>query len=310
MKILFAGNKQRGISCLHDVNKFHDIVGVITHSNQNHNSSFIYEARQMDLPIFKPDDVNDEKFLGEVRHLSPDITVLAGFGQIVKSSFIKLSKKGCINLHGGKLPQYRGSSPMNWALINGDSHFTISIIQVDIGVDTGDILMEKTLPINVNDTIVDLQKSANKQFPVLLIEALEKIEMGTVRPKVQDATIAAYYPLRFPQDGLVFFDQLNAEEIHNRVRALTTPYPGVISFVNGVKIKILKTSLTNRPFLGEAGRIYRVLKDKILVCASDKCLWIEEIVNFNTGEDMIQLIKRYEKIATLRDAAGKVYANK
>ena len=91
-------------------------------------------------------------------------------------SAISISKYGCINLHGGRLPKYRGSSPMNWALINGDNNFTITIIQVDACVDTGDVLIEKTFPINDNDTIAELHKIANKIFPELLIKVLNQIE--------------------------------------------------------------------------------------------------------------------------------------
>ena len=121
---------------------------------------------------------------------------------------------------------------------------------------------------------------------------------------------SSYYPLRFPEDGLIFFDQLTAEEIHNRVRALTSPYPGVLTYYNNKKITVLKTVLTKRPFFGEAGRIYRISREKgILVCAKDRCLWLTEVVDSETGGDFIDVFTRYEKLATIKEVADNYYAN-
>jgi len=199
---------------------------------------------------------------------------------------------------------------MNWALINGDNNFTITIIQVDVGVDTGNVLIEKTIPINETDTIAELHKIANEFFPKLLIKVLNQIEKKALKPKIQNIERSSYYPLRFPEDGLVFFDQLTAEEIHNRVRALTSPYPGVLTYCNNKKVKVLKSSLTKRPFFGEAGRIYRISKKMgILVCAKDMCLWLEEIVDNETGENCIDIFSRYDKLSTIKEVAEKIYAN-
>ena len=122
--------------------------------------------------------------------------------------------------------------------------------------------------------------------------------------------ISSYYPLRCPEDGLVFFDLLTAEEINNMVRALTTPYPGVLSYYNNKKIKVLKSRLTKRPFFGEAGRIYRISKKMgIMVCAKDKCLWLNEVVDSNTGDNCIEIFSRYDKMATIKETAEILYAN-
>jgi len=264
----------------------------------------------MGFKVFQPEDVNEQNFLKEIKVLAPEITVLAGFGPIIKREFISIANYGCINLHGGKLPKYRGSSPMNWALINGEKNFTLTIIQVDEGVDSGDILIEKTFQINDSDTIDGLNKIANKNFPQLLLKVLNQIEKIGIKQKNQNTESSSYYPLRFPEDGLVFFDQLTAEEINNRGRALTTPYPGVLAYYNKKKVKVLKSRLTKRPFFGEAGRIYRVSnKMGILVCAKDKCLWLEKIVDNETGESCINDFSRYDKMGTLKEAAEKFYAN-
>jgi methionyl-tRNA formyltransferase len=310
MKVLFAGNKGRGLSCLITVQAKHEVVGVIGHKKTSKTNHFVDKANKMELEVFQPEDVNDERFIKKIKVLAPDVIILAGYGPIVKRDFISVAKYGCINLHGGKLPQYRGSSPMNWALINGEKFFSITIIQVTSGIDTGNILIEKKFQINETDTISELHEFANKNFPQLLLKVLNQIEKKTLKPKVQDMETSSYYPLRFPEDGLIFFDQLTAEEIHNRVRALTSPYPGVLTYYNNKKITVLKTVLTKRPFFGEAGRIYRISREKgILVCAKDRCLWLTEVVDSETGGDFIDVFTRYEKLATIKEVADNYYAN-
>lgn len=307
MKILFAGNQRRGVACLRAlVGNDHQVVGVLAHPSAETNTSqetVASVARELGWPVLQPVDVNAPDVLASLRLLKPELTVLAGYGQIVKQPFIDLAPLGCLNLHGGKLPQYRGSSPLNWALINGESEFTLSIIRVDAGVDTGDVLAERTFPIGIGDTIADLHAIANKVFPEMLLEIIEAIRAGTARGRRQDETQAAYYPRRFPDDGLILWDLYTAWEVHNRIRALTDPYPGAFTFFQGRRVKLLASRLTERPYYGEPGRVYRATDRGLLVCARDRCLWIERATVAATGEDALPLAARYEKFATLRDLA-------
>ena len=307
LRIVFAGNNERGLSCLKSVKKHHNIIGIICNKKPN---LFLDSVKNMKFEILQPDDVNSPEFIQKLQSFNPDIIVLAGYGSIVKKEFISVAKYGCINLHGGELPKYRGSSPMNWALINGDKSFTLSIIQVDSGIDTGDILIEKKHVIEPEYNISDLHRIANDSFPILLNEVLDKIENNSLIPKAQKNSDSSYYPLRFPDDGFILFDKFNAEEIHNRVRALAPPYPGVTTFFMNRKITIIKTRLTERPFFGEAGRIYQVSKLKgILVCAKDKCLWLEEIIDSNSGNKCMDIFSRYEKFTTINQIAEDYHDN-
>jgi methionyl-tRNA formyltransferase len=310
MKILFAGNKERGISCLNAIIDKYGVVGIIANppsSESTQKNSFAEFSKTQGLPLFQPENANDPKFLGSIKKVNPELIVLAGYGQIVKKDFISLAKFGCINLHAGKLPEYRGSSPMNWALINGEKEFTISIIQIDEGVDTGDILIEKSFQISINDTIKELHEKANEAFPELLTSVIEKIKQGTLNPKKQNKSKSSYYPLRFPDDGLILWDVYTAEEIHNRIRALTDPYPGAFTFFKGHKLKLLKSELTLRPFYGEPGRIYRKLKDKILICAKDQCLWIYKVIDARTEKDAYDTMNRYDELATIKNYVKNAY---
>ena len=270
MKVLFAGNNERGIECLKYVSKKHNIVAVIGNKPSSKKNIFIDYARSLGLNTFQPRKINDPAFLENLKSSEIELIILAGYSQIVDENFIKLSKNGCINLHAGLLPNYRGSSPMNWALINGEKNFSLSIIKVDKGIDTGDILIEKSIKIDIKDSINDLHKIANKIFPKLLdkvISNFKKYNLNKIKQKNEESN---YFPLRFPSDGVIFFDQLTALEIHNRIRALSPPYPGAYTFYKNKKIKLIKSALSDYPFHGEAGRIYKISEKKgILVCANN-----------------------------------------
>jgi len=305
LRILFGGNKERGIACfLALVNRGYNIVGVIAHPSTRPSAppnSVAGVAFQMELPLFQPPNINEPKVISSLRELTPDLIVLAGYGQIVKQEFFSLAPNGCINLHGGKLPKYRGSSPMNWALINGDTEFTLTIIRVDAGVDTGNILNERTFPISVDDTIADLQRIADQAFPEMLLEVIAQIEDGTVEARKQDESHASYYPLRFPDDGLILWDLYTAEQIHNRIRALTDPYPGAFTFIKGQRVKLLHSKLAKRTFYGEPGRVYLKNEHGLLVCALDRCLWVQRAIVDKDRTDAHEIIQRYDKFATVRD---------
>ena len=310
MRILLLGNKERGILCLKKIINNHEVVGVVGNKKESASNYFIDEARKLGFNVLQPTDINDTNFLDKVRALKPEIAVLAGYSQIIKKEFILIPEYGCINLHGGKLPKYRGSSPLNWAIINGEKSFSLTIIKINEGVDTGNILLEKMFPIRDSDTIVDLLKVANVNFPNMLEKVLNQLKKRKIKPIVQNNKASSYYPLRFPIDGLVFFDQLNSEEIHNRVRALTSPYPGVLCFYKKRKVKILKSSLTKEQFYGEPGRIYRISKKRgLLVCAKDKCLWLEQIVDNKTGISIMDNFKRYDVLGTIKELAIEYYDN-
>ena len=174
----------------------------------------------------------------------------------------------CINLHGGKLPKYRGSSPMNWALINGEKDFGLSNYSIK-AIDRRPVLLEKNFPINKNSTIVDLHNIANKEFPKMLKTVVNQINDDSLKPRTQDESKASYFPLRFPNDGFILWDMLSAEQIHNRIRALTSPYPCAFSFDNQ-KVLLIKSKIDKNNFHGEAGRIYRIENNKLLISTKKK----------------------------------------
>lgn len=190
---------------------------------------------------------------------------------------------------------------MNWALLRGEKSFGISIVEVDEGIDTGAVLGEHDFPIGGNDTIADLQARANEAFPGLLVRVVRSLESGQVRRRVQIEKKARYFPLRFPEDGLVLWDRLDARDVHNRVRALTDPYPNAFTFLGKRRVRIRRSELTSRPYFGEPGRVYANTGKAILVCARDHCLWITDAIFADEPDRPIwPAVKKYITFATLQ----------
>lgn len=255
-----------------------------------------------------PDDANCDEIAGRICRELPDVMVLAGYGRILKPATLALARRLTLNLHAGRLPQYRGSSPMNWALINGDDSFALSVIRVDAGVDTGDVLAERSFPIGPNDTIVDLHRVAQHEFPFMLLDVLAQIESGSLAPRKQDEAFARYYPLRFPDDGFILWDALTAEQVHNRIRALCPPYPGAFTYFAGRRVTLISSVRCDERVFGEPGRVYRVGPRGALVCAADRCLWIREARFADDGSPWLASVRRYDQVATLRAAARAFFS--
>jgi methionyl-tRNA formyltransferase len=191
---------------------------------------------------------------------------------------------------------------MNWALINGEREITLSAIVLDAGVDTGDVLGERTFAVGVDETIADVHAQANAFFPELLVEVLRGLDDGTDRRRQQEEADAAYWPLRLPDDGLLVWDQVTARQAHDRIRALAPPYPGAFTFWRGRRVKLLRSVLEPRVIKGEPGRIYALGANGMLVCATDRCLRITSAILEDDGSDLSTVVSRYDEFATARKA--------
>lgn len=313
MKIVFWLKGKRGIFCLRRILESGYEIDLLVLQPQKDTQWYADAnevAEKYGISVIEPEDPNDIETQKFLKGFLPDLFILAGYGKILKKQIIEIAKLMSINLHGGKLPGYRGSSPMNWALINGETTFSISIIKLDDGVDTGDVILEHTFPITQDMTIRDLHRMADETFPEMVLEVLKQMEDGTYTLKKQDNSRVGYFPLRFPEDGLIFWDLFTAEDIHNRIRALTDPYPCAFTYFNGRKVKLKSSNLRDSVFFGEPGRIYLKKNGALLVCASDKCLWITDAVFEDTGKALYDDVARYESFLTVRCVINELYKQK
>ena len=294
----------RGLVCLQKLQQENeDVLLIICQQNDRYLQSFEEFAKQSKIEIFCPSDPNDSSSLTKFESLDADLFILAGYGMILEESCLNIPKINCINLHGGKLPEYRGSSPMNWALINGEKEIGISIIEVDSGIDTGSILAESSKQIDRQTNIADLHEWANEKFPELLQTVVLQIKRGSLVSRKQEDSLACYYPQRFPEDGFILWDQINCIDAHNKIRALTEPYPCAYSYWGKRRIKFISSKIPEYTFRGEAGRIYRKSKGSFLIGTKDQALWITEALFCDDQSSAYSELQVYDKLSTIHQVA-------
>lgn len=199
-----------------------------------------------------------------------DVLVLAGYTRILREPLLSHARLGTLNLHGGKLPEYRGASVINWQIINGEIEGGVSVIFADEGIDTGDIAAEARYPILPSDTIREVTEKTLALFPKLLVEVLRAVESGTAVRKKQSLRDGCYYHKRMPEDGCIRWRAMTAEGVHNLVRALTAPLPGAFAFLDGKKVSIWATRVLDENFRGLPGRVVRHFPDGFVVMAADR----------------------------------------
>ena len=221
-------------------------------------------------------DVNSKEHLLEVLTINPDIAIVAGFSQLFNDKLINMPKFGTINLHAGPLPKYRGGSPLNWQIINGEKIIGLSIIQMNKGVDTGEVLCQSSFKLKISDSIFDVHKNANLLFSEMILDVLSKIKKKSLILLEQDESKSTYWHQRSDLDGKIIWKDMNALQVYNFIRALSKPYNGSYTFYLNHKLRIFSSQLTTKNFYGSPGRVVKIKDEKLLVICADKGLYIEE----------------------------------
>jgi methionyl-tRNA formyltransferase len=310
MRIIFFGKGKRGLVCLQKLQlEKENVLLVICQQSDPSLHSFEEFAKESNIEIFCPTDPNGASVISKLESVDADLFILGGYGMILGKRCLRIPKMHCINLHGGKLPEYRGSSPMNWALINGEKEVGISIIEVDSGIDTGNVLSECSKKIDSQTTIADLHQWANAQFPELLQSVITKIKEGSLVLRKQDDALACYYPRRFAEDGFILWDQTNCIDAHNKIRALTQPYPCAYSYLGDRKVKFISSKIPAFSFRGEAGRIYRKSNGCFLIGTQDQALWITKALFTDDESSAYTQLNVYDRLSTIHQFA-ELHLNK
>jgi len=188
-------------------------------------------ALKANLQVLQPERARDEAFLGALRDLRPDLIAVAAYGQILPKSILDLPRFGCLNVHTSLLPRYRGAAPIQWAILNGDAETGVTIMKMDAGLDTGDILTQAETPIHTEDTSETLHDRLATKGAELLVRTIPDYIAGNLISRPQPAEGASYAPKIKKQDGHVDWSQ-PAQAIWNRVRGLV-PWPGAFSYLPG-----------------------------------------------------------------------------
>tara|TARA_B100000579_G_C22836224_1_gene858945 strand:+ start:147 stop:1082 length:936 start_codon:yes stop_codon:yes gene_type:complete len=296
IKIIFATSSLRGVSCIKYLKDTYEIMAIIT------NKTFYKKNfTNLDKRLFLIGSINNKKIIEKINILKPDFLILGGYNEILKEVFFKIKNIVILNLHAGDINKYRGSSPLNWALMNNEQKIILNVLKLDKKIDNGPIIANKTIKIKNNFNIQDLHKIADKEFPLLLNKAIRNYHKLKNKKNNKSNTKFLYYPLRDSNDSYIFLDRLNALEVHNKIRALAIMYGGGIMFYENYKISINKSRMTTYNYYGTPGKIYQIKNNELLVCAKDKCLWISDFVIINKRNKKKIHFKRYTSFHTIEN---------
>lgn len=233
-------------------------------------------ALEQGLPVYQPQTLKDEAFDGLLKELDPEIIIVAAYGKILPKSVIDYPKYGCINIHGSLLPKYRGAAPIQRAIIDGDHKTGITIMYMNEGLDTGDMLAKQNVDIEVNDDFGTVFEKMANCGAELLLSTLPKIINGEIVPEKQDGSCATYASKIEKDDCKLDFSRTDIE-VHNRVRGLS-PFPLAYAIRNDVPLKIVKTALTSRIENKKEGSLVSDGKRLYVVCKDGHCLEILEVL--------------------------------
>jgi methionyl-tRNA formyltransferase len=195
-------------------------------------------AQRLGLPIAQPEKIkNNEEFRKRLTEIAPDAIVVVAYGRIIPQWMLHLPPLGNINVHGSLLPKYRGAAPIQWAIANGETATGITTMRLDEGLDTGDMLLKRAMPVAPEDSAVTLAPRLAELGAELLVETLLELQRGTLEPVPQDDSLATLAPPLKKEDGLVDFNR-TAQEIHNRWRGFQ-PWPGAYTHFRGKNLKLI-----------------------------------------------------------------------
>ncbi len=232
-------------------------------------------AQNADIPVLQPTDIKTEEFNNGLLSYHPDIIVVTAYGRILPKSILELAPLGCINVHGSLLPRHRGAAPIQWAIINGDKEAGTTIIQMDEGMDTGDMLLKAKISVDPDETAGTLFKKLAFLGSETLLKALKGIKEGTLAPQPQDHSLATTAPMLKKSDGLIDWHQ-DAVKIEALIRGLD-PWPSAFCYADGIRMRLFRPEVFHQKNNSPPGTILRVDKRGLLIGCADNCILIREV---------------------------------
>lgn len=245
MRVVFLGTPEFAVPSLNAlISAGHEVVAVFTQPDrpkgrgkQLAESPVKGAARAAGLSIYRPERIRRPETVELLSGLAPELMVVVGYGQIIPQTIIDLPKHGILNVHASLLPSYRGAAPIQWAIANGEKQTGVTIMQIDAGLDTGDILLKAPVPINPDETAPELSARLAPLGAGLLVEALQQIATNTIHREKQNEAEATYAPVLKKEDGLIDWSR-QARQIYNRLRGFT-PWPGAYTTFRRQQLLVL-----------------------------------------------------------------------
>lgn len=226
------------------------------------------EAQLLGLPVFQPEKARNPDSVARIAAEKPDLIVVVAYGHILPKSILDIPAHGCVNVHASLLPKYRGAAPINWAVVRGEAVTGVTIMKMDVGMDTGPMLLARKIPIGEDDTAETLFSKLSLLGVEALLEALRRLHEGALPEIPQEDSLATYAPMIRKEHGRIEWSR-PAREVRNLIRGMT-PWPSACTSHDGKTLKILSASV--REGRGEPGEILDVGREGVLVACGDGAL--------------------------------------
>lgn len=302
MRVVFLGFQKWGWASLKGlIDSEHEVSLVITHSPDKctYKGSFLDKsvkklALENNIPVIECRNVNKKEVMDKIREACPDVIVSSDWETWICPEVVDLAKKAAINIHDALLPKYGGFSPVNWAVINGEKEAGITVHYIEEILDQGKIILQDTVPIKHEDTVIEVLERIFKKIPELTRKSLNLIENDKVQPRVQDSNKASFYHKILEEDCEIDWNN-SPQDIYNFIRALQDPFNNAHTFFKDEKIRIKKASHTNKVYCGIPARLVcREKNGSVVLCGRS---------GINQPQGII--------IEEVQDSTGKVWdANK
>ena len=250
MRVIFMGTPDFSVGALKALaENGYEIIGVVTQPDKPRGrgkasamTPVKEAALELGLTVYQPARVREQSFMDTVRALNPDVIVVSAFGQIIPKALLELPRYGCVNIHASLLPKYRGAAPIQWAVMDGEPVSGVTIMQMDEGLDTGDMLAKTEVPLDPDETGGSLFDKLSRAGAELLIRTLPALEQGTLTPEKQPLeSPTAYARMIRKEDGRIDWN-LEAEAIERRIRGLN-PWPSAYTELTGKILKIWRAEV-------------------------------------------------------------------
>lgn len=282
MKVVYMGTPDFAVGALEAIIKAgHEVTAVVTQPDKakGRSDKLIPSpvkacALEHGIPVLTPVKIKEPEAIAELQQYPADIFVVAAFGQILSEEILQMPKFGCVNIHASLLPKYRGAAPIQWSIIDGEKETGVTIMQMDKGLDTGDILFQQIVPIEDTDTGESLFDKLALAGANLIVESLSKIEKGEVNPIKQDESLSNYAKMLSKATGKIDWTK-SADAIEHLVRGLNS-WPSAYTSMDGKQLKIWASHVVEG-VKGTPGQVVEVYKDAIVVATGDEGLALTEI---------------------------------
>lgn len=283
MKVLFMGTPDFAASILKKiVQSGHEVIGVVTQPDKQKGRGKAMSfppvkelALEYKLTVFQPIKVREADFVQTIRDMAPEVIIVAAFGQLLPKSLLDIPPYGCINVHASLLPKYRGAAPIQYSIIEGEKETGITIMYMDVQIDTGDIILQAKTDITEEETGGSLQDKLALLGADLLLEALKKIEAGTATRIAQEDSKATHVKMINKEMGNIDFTA-PAVKLERLIRGLN-PWPSAYTSLGGKTLKLWKATTEQSTEQGKPGEVIEIRKDALVVMTGEGVLVIKEL---------------------------------